>query len=102
STQPLSVYLVFGLTLIVCEHCASSELDTAASSAWLPLWTGLVTTEPRFPVQVHGESEPVSKPGLITLLPPVPPLDEALGDELGELDGEVEGEEDGEVEGDVD
>lgn len=36
-TQALNVYLVFGLTLIVCVHCASSELFGAPSRAWLPL-----------------------------------------------------------------
>jgi hypothetical protein len=53
-------------------------------------------------VQVHGESEPVSKPGLLTLLPPVPPLDEALADALGEVDGEEVGEVEGEVDGEAD
>ena len=106
-TQPLNVYLVFGLTLTVWVHCASSELDTAPMSARLPLWTGLDTTEPRLPVQVHGERLPLSKPGLLTLFPPPPeePVGDAdgeeEGDELGEFEGEEEGEDEGDVEGDV-
>jgi hypothetical protein len=39
---------------------------------------------------------------LTTLLPPVPPLDEALGDELGDELGELDGEDEGEVDGEAD
>ena len=49
----------FASNVTLCEHWASSELLAAAFSALVPEWTGVETIEPRLPVQVHGDSEPV-------------------------------------------
>ena len=92
------MYFVFGLTVTVCEHWAVSELLGEPCSAFVPEWTGLEATD-AVPVQVHGDSEPVSKPPF-TIAPLPGGCDEALedGDELGEDDGDDDAEEDGELE----
>ena len=74
--------------MIVCEHCALSELLAAPCNALLPPCTGEETTLPRFPVHVHGLRLPVSKPPLTTALPGGGPVVGELvrvGDAVGEL-----------------
>ncbi len=63
-TQADSTYAVFGCTDTVCVHLALSVELAAPCSARVPEWTGLLTTEPRPPVQDQGDSVPVSNPGL--------------------------------------
>ncbi len=53
---------MFGWTATVCWHCAVSEAEAAPLSAYEPLCTGVLTTDPF--EQLQPLSEPVSKPGL--------------------------------------
>src|SRR5579859_3858434 len=67
-TQPVSVYEWPGWTAIVCVHWALSELFAAAARAWEPECAGPETTLSSGE-QVHGASEPDSKPPLASRLP---------------------------------
>src|SRR5690606_36196954 len=57
-----------GCTATVWLHLALSLTLAAPCRALLPLWTGEETTEPRLPVQVHGERPPDSNPALVRML----------------------------------
>jgi hypothetical protein len=58
------VYAVFGWTETVWLHFALSLELAAPDRALVPPWTGLDTTEPSPPEQVHGLVLPLSKPAL--------------------------------------
>jgi hypothetical protein len=81
------------LTVTVWEHWTSSVLLGEPCSAWVPECTGEEATD-AVPVQVHGDSDPVSKPPLT--IAPLPGGGEDELDDGGvlgedELDGGVVG-----------
>ncbi len=67
-SQPLRLYVVFGLTATVCEHCAVSEAEAAACSALAPPCGAVAVIEPRPPEQLQPDSVPVSKSPLASRL----------------------------------
>ena len=59
---------MFGWTVTVWVHCALSEAVALPFSAYEPECTGDVTAPEPLPVQDQPESEPLSKPGLVSRL----------------------------------